>query len=265
MKRKGDEAVVVTVDIAAPPAIVYSFFTDPARVAAWLGSGSELGARSGDPIRVAAPNGDVAVGVIRELTERRIVFTWGYAHGTHGIAPGATTVEIELTPTAAGTSITLRHSGLQTAEQRRNHAQGWRYFTGALSNAAAHLALGGATEPAIDSYVAAWAEHDRTHRDALLGRAWSTDGVFKDGMGYVAGRDALSDYIGVAQQFMPGVTLRRDGLGLRSHGHVMFRWEMVGPNGQQFGSGWNVGELDQAGQFRWMVGFQAPRETNASP
>jgi hypothetical protein len=41
----------------------------------------------------------------------------------------------------------------------------------------------------------------------------------------------------------------------QAHGHVLFGWDMIGENGESFGSGWNVGELDSEGRFLSIVGF----------
>jgi uncharacterized protein YndB with AHSA1/START domain len=255
MQKRESDDIMVRVEIAAPRAVVFEFFNDAARLATWMGQGARMECRPGGAVHIGYPNGDVAEGIVEEASENRIVFSWGYANSANGIAPNSTTVDIELTPTDAGTLVVLRHTGLGTAEQRRQHLTGWRYYMGALAAASSHAALGGLAEPAVDRYLAAWKESDAEKRRTLLESVWRNDGVFKDGMGYAEGLEALDSYIAGAQQFMPGVTLRRNSPVARAHGHVMFGWDMVGPDGQAYGAGWNVGELDINGRFSSIVGF----------
>ena len=256
MPRNADNDVLVRVEIAAPPSIVYSFFSDPEKLKRWLGAGSAIDLAPSGAVRIAYPNGDVASGVVERASAERIVFTWGYENGANGIQAGSTTVDIELTPSAAGTIVTLRHIGLATPEQRRSHLLGWRYYLGTLAAAASYAAMQSVAERAVDDYLGAWSETDDVKRRAILERVWRRDAVFKDPMGYVDGLEALDSYIGNVQRFSPGLSLARSGALTHSHGHVAFDWKIVGADGQTYGTGFNVGELDGAGQFRSMVGFQ---------
>src|SRR5215203_393500 len=196
--------VVVRVAIAAPPSVVYSFFADPERATRWLGESALMECVKGGAVRIAYPNGDVAVGSVETASQAKIVFSWGYENGVNGVDAGATTVTVELRPTRTGTTLTLRHSGLPTDEMRANHLAGWRYYIGTLAVVAGLGAMKTLAGPAVDAYVNAWSEVDSTKRSALLKSVWSPDGIFKDNMGYASGLEALDGYIANAQRFMPG-------------------------------------------------------------
>ncbi len=256
MPKNAGSDVLVRVEIAAPPSIVYGFFSDPEKLKRWLGAGSAIDLAPSGSVRIAYPNGDVASGSVERAGPERIVFTWGYENSANGIAAGSTTVDIELTPTPKGTTVTLRHSGLATPDQRRSHLIGWRYYVGMLAAAASYSTMQDVAERAVDDYLRAWGETDDAKRRALLERVWTSDAVFKDAMGYVDGLEAFDAYIGNAQRFSSGLNLVRNGPLTHSHGHVAFDWKIVGPDGQAFASGFNVGELNASGQFLSMVGFQ---------
>ena len=256
MPRKEDE-VVVSIEIAAPPSIVKSFFSDPARFAQWFGGGASLDSGRGGAFRIPYPNGDVATGKLLSAEAERVTFTWGYEGSAHGLAPGASRVEVVLKPTSMGTLVSLTHSGLLQDMQRRSHVAGWRYQLGRLANVSADTYQGPRVDPAIDAYISAWAATDATERARLIESCWDHYGVFKDSLGYAEGREALDSYIANSQRFMPGVKLRRTGGALRSHGNVLFRWDMVTPDGTSVASGWNAGVLNARGQFVQMVGFPA--------
>ncbi|GAA2574131.1 SRPBCC family protein [Actinomadura fulvescens] len=105
-----------TMRIEARPETVWRFFTDPAYLARWWGE-AELEARPGGDLRVEMQDGPRPVmrGTFVELVpHERIVFTFGWepSPGVPALAPGASRVEITLVPDGAGTTLTLRHSGL---------------------------------------------------------------------------------------------------------------------------------------------------------
>jgi uncharacterized protein YndB with AHSA1/START domain len=119
--------------IAAPPEIVFPYFTDPARMTDWMGVAALLDPRPGGTFRVE-PNGrDVVVGEYVEVEPpHRVVFTWGF----DGAAPGSTRVEVTLEPDGDGTRLTLLHHGL-AGPLRDAHAEGWAHYLGRLAPVAA--------------------------------------------------------------------------------------------------------------------------------
>jgi len=122
--------------IAARPETVFTFFTDPAKMARWKGLHADLDPRPGGLYRVDINGRDVARGEFLEVVPyTRIVFTWGWEGDGAPLPPGASTVEITLTPDGGGTILRLRHSGLPPA-LHDIHAQGWDHFLPRLLEAA---------------------------------------------------------------------------------------------------------------------------------
>ena len=122
--------------IAARPETVFAFFTDPAKMIRWKGIQAALDPQPGGIYRVDINGRDVARGEFLEVVPyTRIVFTWGWEGDGSPLPPGASTVEILLTPDGGGTIVRLRHLGLPLA-LREIHAQGWDGFLTRLVAAA---------------------------------------------------------------------------------------------------------------------------------
>ena len=112
--------------IAAPPEIVFSDFTDPARYQQWQGIGAELDPRPGGIFRVKQNDaGFVSRGEFLELDPpNRVVFSWGW-EGIEGLLPGQSTVEVTLEPDGDGTLLRLRHRDLPSESACDLHSYGW--------------------------------------------------------------------------------------------------------------------------------------------
>jgi uncharacterized protein YndB with AHSA1/START domain len=78
------------------------------------------------PVEVVWAHLTTAKGLVR-----RVVFTYGWEDGRLGVAPGSTTVEIDLVEGAGATTLRLVHHGLPP-ETVPDHQQGWSYFLGIL-------------------------------------------------------------------------------------------------------------------------------------
>jgi uncharacterized protein YndB with AHSA1/START domain len=80
------------VPIAAPPAEVFAYLTDPARYVRWTGAIAVLDARPGGRYEVVMRDSFRAAGTYAEVDPpHRVVFTWGFADdeaATHTTAPG---------------------------------------------------------------------------------------------------------------------------------------------------------------------------------
>ena len=131
MSRATDEArrgraVVVERRVAAPPDIVFAYFTDPERYRLWQGVEAELDPRPGGLFRVTISEaGPVARGEFLEVDPpSRLVFTWGW-EGVDSLLPGESTVEVVLRADGDGTLLRLLHSGLPTEEACQLHSYGW--------------------------------------------------------------------------------------------------------------------------------------------
>src|SRR5439155_2856198 len=100
--------LVKIITIAASPAQVFSFFTDPAKMRQWIGTAVELEPRPGGLFRVV-PNGvDVIVGTYLEVTPpSKVVFTWGFEGAGQVLPAGGSLVEITLRPVDGGTEVRL--------------------------------------------------------------------------------------------------------------------------------------------------------------
>ncbi len=250
------DEVEVQITIAAPPEAVFRYFTDPARLASWLGPESAIAAREGGEVIVRYPHGDVARGRVERLeAPTRIEFTWGYEEGKHGLAPGASRVSVQLEAVEQGTRVTLRHSGLLTAEQQTGQKAGWGYQLSRLSGLVTDEVLGSRVPSLTASYFQAWNEPDAALRGALLERCCAEDASFRDAMTAVQGRNELNQRIGVALMLSNGARLEAEGVPRHCKGAVLFGWRIVGPDGSQQARGVNFGELTAAGRFSTVVGF----------
>ena len=128
-----DQDVEREIEIAAPPAVVWQYWLDPAQLVRWMGSQATIDARPGGPIRVEYGNGAVMSGAIVELdAPRRLVFTWGWEDPAEVVRPGGSTVEVTFLEVPGGTRVRIRHTGLPDGE-REGHAEGWDYFLGRLA------------------------------------------------------------------------------------------------------------------------------------
>jgi uncharacterized protein YndB with AHSA1/START domain len=138
--------VTVMRRIAAAPETVFSFFTDADRWIAWQGVEGEIDATPGGALRIRMPGGQTASGEFVEVVpNRRLVFTWGWEGDAPPIAPGTSTVVIELEPDEAGTLLRLTHAGLVTREIAEHHRLGWERYLDRLATRA------GGGDPGPDS------------------------------------------------------------------------------------------------------------------
>jgi uncharacterized protein YndB with AHSA1/START domain len=123
-----------SVDIAAPPESVYPYLTQAEAIVTWMGDYAVLDAVPGGVFHLDI-NGVPVRGRYLELDPpHRLVISWGHA-GSDRLPPGASTVEITLTPIPAGTRVTVEHRDLPP-DQAAQHATGWPHFLNRLTIAA---------------------------------------------------------------------------------------------------------------------------------
>jgi uncharacterized protein YndB with AHSA1/START domain len=125
--------------VAARPETVFRYFVESERMVRWMGTTADLEPHPGGTFRVDYRGKDVASGTYLEVDPpRRVVFTWGWEMPDDPVPPGASTVEVTLSPTddGGGTLVRLVHRDLP-AEAVDGHAEGWDFFLPTLANVAA--------------------------------------------------------------------------------------------------------------------------------
>jgi uncharacterized protein YndB with AHSA1/START domain len=144
-------AVEVIVDVAAGPAEVFGYLTEPDRFVRWMGSRAELEAVPGGVFRVDMADGFAGAGTFTGVVHPRLVaFTWGFADeeaASHakgdekpsgGAMPaGSTRVTVTLQERGGGTRVVLRHENLPSEELRAAHDVAWNAYLPRLAVAAA--------------------------------------------------------------------------------------------------------------------------------
>jgi uncharacterized protein YndB with AHSA1/START domain len=125
--------------IAAPPATVFAFLTDPDKIVNWVGVESTTELHPGGLYLVKGLAGDrarVARGVFREVVPvHRLAYSFGWEGGTE-VPPGSSLVEIDLIERNGGTLLRFTHSGLPNAAQCAAHEKGWAHYLNRLAIAA---------------------------------------------------------------------------------------------------------------------------------
>jgi len=130
-----DDAVVCEVEIRAPAARVFAMFTDPALLVRWIGIRALLEPRPGGSFRFELVPGEFCSGrYVEVVPDRRVVFTWGWESDALPVAPGSTTVEVDLSERDGVTHVRLTHRGLDAAI-RDMHEDGWGRYLARLSAA----------------------------------------------------------------------------------------------------------------------------------
>ncbi len=242
-----------TIVIGAPPEVVFRYFTDPARWAAWWGAGSTIDARPGGRVFVRYPEGTEAAGEVIDIAPpSRIVFSYGYVSGKP-VPAGGSRVTIRLEPSARGTRLHLVHE-FADAAARDEHVQGWRYQLSLFANVVANEANGDAVQR-VDAWFGLWTETDEGARAKTLAAIASGGGRLHDRFSCIEGAGELTQHIGAAQRFMPGIRLQRDGEIRHCQGTVLADWTASGADGQPRGRGTNVFTLGPDGRIESVTGF----------
>ncbi|MDP6952593.1 MAG: SRPBCC domain-containing protein [Alphaproteobacteria bacterium] len=131
-----DDVLQREIHIAASPATVFAYLTEPLKMMTWMGIECDFAPEPGGAYRCNVDGENVAAGEVVELVpDRRVVYSWGWEGGEE-LPPGASRVEITLEEAAGGTRLTLRHSGL-SAHLAERHGEGWDHYYARLAIAAA--------------------------------------------------------------------------------------------------------------------------------
>jgi uncharacterized protein YndB with AHSA1/START domain len=134
-----------SIDIDAPPEVVFAHLVSAERMVRWMGEHAELRPEPGGMFAVDIKGHLVRGRYLEVEPPRRVVVSWGMA-GSHDLPPGASRVEFVLTPTATGTRVRLDHRDLP-APRADGHRIGWAHFLPRLATAA------GGGEPGPDGWI----------------------------------------------------------------------------------------------------------------
>ena len=119
--------------ISATPETVFDFWVEPDRIVQWMGRSATFEPRPGGAFRLDYNGTDIARGEVLEIDRpRRLVLSWGWEAAGDATPPGASRVEVTLTPDGDGTILQLRHSGLVEVAVT-GHAEGWDQFLPGLA------------------------------------------------------------------------------------------------------------------------------------
>jgi uncharacterized protein YndB with AHSA1/START domain len=134
-----NESLVVRreVQIAAPPATVFAFLTDPQKILRWMGTEATMEPHPGGLYLVNVTGKDVARGRFTEVIPvHRLAYSFGWDEHDKNVPPGSSLIEIDLIDEANGTLLRMTHSGLPDAASCANHDKGWTHYFARLAQAA---------------------------------------------------------------------------------------------------------------------------------
>jgi uncharacterized protein YndB with AHSA1/START domain len=125
------------VQIAAPPATVFAFLTDPEKILRWMGTEATLEPHPGGLYLLNVTGKDIARGRFTEVIPvHRLAYSFGW-EGHKKTPPESSLIEIDLIDQGGGTLLRMTHSGLPDAEECANHEKGWTHYLARLAIAAA--------------------------------------------------------------------------------------------------------------------------------
>jgi uncharacterized protein YndB with AHSA1/START domain len=126
--------------IAAPPATVFAFLTDPEKILNWMGMEADTEPQPGGLYLIKGVGGGhnrTARGAFREVVPvHRLAYSFGW-DGDEEVPPGSSLIEVDLIDRDGGTLMRMTHSGLPSEAQCANHNRGWAHYLGRLAIAAA--------------------------------------------------------------------------------------------------------------------------------
>ena len=132
------EALVVRreVQIAAPPATVFAFLTDPQKILRWMGTEATMEPHPGGIYLLNVTGTDIARGSFTEVIPvHRLAYTFGWEKRPN-VPPGSSLIEIDLLDKDSGTLLRMTHSGLPDAQECADHEKGWTHYLARLQVAA---------------------------------------------------------------------------------------------------------------------------------
>jgi uncharacterized protein YndB with AHSA1/START domain len=134
--------------VAAPPATVFAFLTDPEKIVSWMGVEATTEMHPGGLylLKGVSSRRRVARGAFREVVPvHRLAYSFGW-EGDEEVPPESSLIEIDLIDRDGGTLLRMTQSGLPNAAQCAGHDKGWAHYLGRLAVAAA------GRDPGIDAW-----------------------------------------------------------------------------------------------------------------
>ena len=242
------------ITIHAPRELVFSFFTDDERWAAWWGAGSTIEPKVGGRVYIRYPGNVEVSGEVLEIRKpSELVFTYGFQSGKP-IAPGTSRVSIALEAIGDSTRLSLTHDFAEVPV-RDEHVQGWRYQLSLFSNVVLNT-LHADVESRVDEWFRMWSEPSEAARNTALASLVDDGIVFRDRFSAVSGIDDLSAHLTAAQKFMPGIRLERRGPVRHCQGTAVAEWAAL-KGDAEIGKGANVFVLGGHGKIISVTGLWA--------
>jgi uncharacterized protein YndB with AHSA1/START domain len=125
------------VEIAAPPATVFAFLTDPEKILRWMGTEATVEPHLDGLYLVNVTGRNIAEGRFTEVVPvHRLAYSFGWQGGAK-VPPRSSLIEIDLIERTGGTLLRMTHSGLPDAETCAAHDEGWAHYLARLAVAAA--------------------------------------------------------------------------------------------------------------------------------
>jgi uncharacterized protein YndB with AHSA1/START domain len=125
------------VHIAAPPATVFAFLTDPEKIVRWLGTDAAMEPHAGGLYLVNVGGKYKARGRFTEVIPvHRLAYSFGW-EDREKMPPGSSLIEIDLIDQGGATLLRMTHSGLPDAEECAGHEKGWTHYLERLAVVAA--------------------------------------------------------------------------------------------------------------------------------
>ena len=129
------EPLTASVHIEAAPEQVFEYFTSPEAIVRWMGDYALLEPSSGGAFEVDINGVPVRGRYLEVEPPHRLLISWGHA-GSDRLPPGASTVEVRLSPAGGGTRVEIEHRDLPE-DMRDAFGRGSPHFVARLAVAAA--------------------------------------------------------------------------------------------------------------------------------
>jgi uncharacterized protein YndB with AHSA1/START domain len=120
-----------SIDIEAPPEVVFAHLVTTDGMLAWMGQRAELDATPGGTFSVDIDGNPVRGEYLEVDPPHTVVVSWGLL-GSERLPAGSTRVEFRLHPTPTGTRLDLVHTDLPE-EEVPPHAAGWSNLLASLA------------------------------------------------------------------------------------------------------------------------------------